>query len=189
MSRTHALIKHPKRTLAALGLALAAVGVAVGSGASFGAQTANPSNTFSSGTLTMSNSKDNLAVLTAANMKPGDSATGTVDIANTGSLDGTFSLSRPVVDDSDVANPMSQKMNLVVRDCGTFVDATAPVCDGTKPQVYAGTIAAMTDTNTLGTYTPSDKHRYEFVATFDPSVGDVYQGASTTATFQWNAVQ
>ena len=35
----------------------------------------NPSNTFTAGTMTMSNSRDNLAILTASNMKPGDPAT------------------------------------------------------------------------------------------------------------------
>ena len=56
MNRLHALASRPKRTLGALVVVLAAVGVAVGSGANFTAQTANPSNTFSAGTLTMSNS-------------------------------------------------------------------------------------------------------------------------------------
>ena len=90
----------------------------------------------------MANSKDGAAILTAANMKPGDVATGTVDIQNTGSLGGTFSLNRSALTDSDSANPMSQKLNLVVKDCGDFASGT-PTCDAGDPNKYSGTLAAM----------------------------------------------
>ena len=63
MNRVQALAAKPKRTIGVLALALAAVGVAVGSGANFSAQSANPSNTFTAGTLTMANSKDGAAIL------------------------------------------------------------------------------------------------------------------------------
>ena len=74
MSRTKVLRANPRRALAALATVLVAVGVTVASGASFTAQTANPSNTFTAGTLTMTNSKAGAAILTASNMKPGDAA-------------------------------------------------------------------------------------------------------------------
>lgn len=188
MDRLRVLASRPKRTLGALVLVLAAVGVAVGSGASFTAQTANPSNTFSSGSLSMSNSKDGAAILTASNMKPGDSATGTVDIQNTGTINGTFSLSRSALNDSDGANPMSAKLNVVAKDCGDFASGT-PTCDVGDPNVYSGTLGAMTGSYALGSYAANDKHRYQFTVTFDSSAGNAYQGDSSTATFQWDAVQ
>jgi hypothetical protein len=188
MSRLHALAARPKRTLGVLVGVLAAVGVAVGSGANFTAQTANPSNTFSAGTLSMSNSLDGAAILTAGNMKPGDTANGTVDIQNTGSLSGTFSLSRSALNDSDGANPMSQRLDLVVKDCGDFSSGT-PTCDAGDPNVYTGTLAAMTGSSALGTYAPNEQHRYQFTVTFQSAAGNVYQGDSSTATFQWDAVQ
>src|SRR6266545_1335916 len=92
MSRIDVLLQHPKRTLGVLALVLVAVGVAVGSGANFSASSANPSNTFTAGTLTMSNSNDAAAILNASNWKPGDTTNGTVDIQNTGSLAGTSSV-------------------------------------------------------------------------------------------------
>jgi hypothetical protein len=188
MSRLEALAANPKRTLTMLAGVLVAVGVAVGSGATFTAQSANPGNTFSSGTLTMSNSLDNAAILTAANMKPGDTAQGTVDIENTGSIAGTFSLSRTNLVDSDGLNPMSQQLDLVVRDCGDFSGGT-PICDGGDPLRYSGTLAAMTGSSALGTFAAAEKHRYQFVATFNSSAGNQYQGDSVSATFQWDAVQ
>ena len=75
MSRFKSLKANPRRSLAALATVLVAVGVTGASGASFTATSANPSNTFTAGTMTMSNSRDNLAILTASNMKPGDPAT------------------------------------------------------------------------------------------------------------------
>ena len=188
MTRIEALVGHPKRSLTALAAVLAAVGVAVGSGATFSTQSANPSNTFASGTLSMSNSKDGAAILSASNMKPGDTATGTVDIQNTGSIGGTFSLSRTNLNDSDAANPMSGKLNLVVRDCGDFGSGT-PTCEGSDPVKYTGTLASMNGSSALGAYAADEKHRYEFTASFDTSAGNAYQGDSTSATFQWDAVQ
>jgi hypothetical protein len=188
MDRIHALAARPKRTIGVLVAVLAAVGVAVGSGANFTAQSANPSNTFTAGTLTMSNSLDGAAILTAAGMKPGDTAQGTVDIENTGSLGGTFSLSRSALNDSDGGNPLSAQLDLVVKDCGDFSSGT-PTCDVGDPNRYSGTLAAMTGSSALGNFAAAEKHRYQFTITFNSGAGNAYQGDSSTATFQWNAVQ
>jgi spore coat-associated protein N len=188
MSRIDVLLAYPKRTLGVLALVLVAVGVAVGSGANFSAQSANPSNTFTAGTLTMSNSNSASAVLTASNWKPGDTQTGTVDIQNTGSLAGTFTLNRTALNDSDNTNPLSSKIDLVVKDCGDFSSGT-PTCDAGDPVKYSGTLAGMTSDVALGNYAANEKHKYQFSATFNSSAGNVYQGGSSTATFTWNAAQ
>jgi spore coat-associated protein N len=177
--------RHPRRALLALAALTASVAVAVGSSASFSASSANPSNTFAAGTLTILNSKEGLAVLTASNMKPGDSATGTVDVQNTGSLSGAFTLSRSGIVDSDGANPLSAKLNLVVKDCGDF-SSGAPTCDVGDPSKYSGTIAAM-GSSALGTFVASEKHRYEFTVTFDSSATNAYQGDTSSVQFDWNA--
>jgi predicted ribosomally synthesized peptide with SipW-like signal peptide len=179
------MARHPRRALGALAALLAAVAVAVGSSAAFTASSANPNNTFAAGTLSILNSKEGLAVLTASNMKPGDSATGTVDVENSGTLAGAFTLSRSNIVDSDGSNPMSAKLNLVVKDCGDFSSGT-PTCDAGDPQRYSGTIAAM-GSSALGTFVASEKHRYEFVVTFDSSATNAYQGDSSSVQFDWNA--
>jgi hypothetical protein len=189
VSRLHVLARRPKRTLAALSTALVAVGVTVASGADFTASSANPSNTFSAGTLTINNSKEGSAILTASNMRPGDPATtGTVDIANSGSLSGAFSLSRQAPADSDPVNPLSGKLNLVVVDCGVFVGATQPVCgDGDDVTKYTGTVAGMSGSQALGTFAAAAKHRYTFSVSLASSAGNAYQGGSSTVEFDWNA--
>ena len=177
--------RHPLRLLGALAALTTAVAVAVGSSASFTATSANPSNTFAAGTLSILNSKEGLAVLTASNMKPGDSANGTVDVQNTGSLSGAFTLSRSNISDSDSSNPMSAKLDLVVKDCGDFSSGT-PTCDAGDPVKYSGTIAAMGSV-ALGTFAANEKHRYEFAVTFNSSAGNAYQGDSSSVQFDWNA--
>lgn len=178
--------RHPRRAVGALAALLAAVAVTVGSGAAFTASSANPNNTFAAGTLSILNSKEGVAVLTASGMEPGDSATGTVDVENSGSLSGLFALAKSDVVDSDGANPLSAKLAVVVTDCGDF-DAGTPTCgDGDDVQRYNGAISAMGSV-ALGTFAADEKHRYEFAVTFDASAGNAYQGDSTSVQFDWNA--
>jgi hypothetical protein len=193
MSPFATLARRPRRTLGALATVLAAAGLTVASGADFTASSANPANTFSAGTLTMSNSADNAAVLTASGMRPGDPpATGTVDIANTGSLSGAFTLSRETPADSDSANPLSGKLNVVVDDCGAFSGSTAAACgDSDDVNKYTGTLAEMGTGGhaiaALGTFPGGAKHRYRFLVGLDGSAGNAYQGDSSTVAFTWTA--
>lgn len=187
MSRLHVLVHRPRRTLAALATVLVAVGVTAASGADFTATSANPTNTFSAGTLSISNSSDNAAVFTTATgMKPGDTRTGTVDIGNSGSLSGAFTLTRGTPVNAGGAN-LSTKLNVVVVDCGTFAGGTPPTCDAGDPQKYTGLLSAMGSPVALGTFAGGEKHRYEFRVQMDSTAGNEYQGTSSEVTFTWNA--
>jgi spore coat-associated protein N len=188
MSRLQVLAANPRLALGALVTLLLAAGAVVGSGADFTATSANPANTFSSGTLTIGNSNAGTAILTASNLRPGDPAqAGTVDIENTGSLSGTFTLVRGTVTNTDTGNPLAAKLNMTVVDCGTFTGATPPSCsDGDEVTKYTGTLAAM-GTTALGSYNAGVKHRYRFTVALDSSAGDAYQGDSATAAFDFNA--
>jgi hypothetical protein len=141
----------------------------------------------------MSNTKDNAAILTASNLRPGDSSNGTVDIANTGSLSGGFTLTKSGLTDTDSTNPLSGKLNVVVKDCGAFpASGPDPVCgDSDDVTKYTGTLAEMGTTGhgvgALGTVAANEKHRYSFNVTLATSAGNEYQGDSSTAAFAWNA--
>ena len=90
--------------------------------------------------------------------------------------------------DSDSANPLSGKLNLVVVDCGAFAGAGAPTCgDGDDVTKYSGTIAGMSGSQALGTYAAGEKHRYKFSVSLDSSAGNAYQGDTSTVEFDWNA--
>ena len=197
------LIRRPKRTLATLALGLTALGVAVGSGADFSAQTANPSNTFSAGALSMDNSRSGAAILSATNLKPGGTEqTGLVDIKNTGSIDGNFTVSRDQVTSSDSGaqnpTPFANKVIVSILDCGKAridngpygPEQHDPTCgDGDDQVRYVGTLGAQNAPIDLGTFHAGDQHRYLFGANLDPSTGNEYSGDGSSARFVFDAVQ
>jgi spore coat-associated protein N len=203
MDGSRQLVRRPKRTLGALALGLCAVGLAVGSGADFSAQTANPSNTFSAGSLSMDNSKNGVAIFSPTNMKPGGPAqTGVVDIKNTGSIDGAFTLSRDQLTSSDGGAPnpapFASKVGLWVVDCGKHSitntaygpELVTPTCgDADDNTLYSGTLASQNAALALGTYHPGEQHRYQFGSSLDSSAGNEYAGDGASARYVFDAVQ
>jgi hypothetical protein len=192
-----------KRTLGALALGLAAIATAVGSGADFSARTANPSNTFSAGALSMENSKDGSAIFSATNMRPGGAPdAGVVDIKNTGSIDGVFSLSRDQLTSTDAAGdnpaPFAAKVAVGIVDCGKFTiantaygtETVTPTCgDADDATLYLGSLANENSAVALGTYHPGEQHRYRFEGSLASSAGNEYQGDGASARYVFDAVQ
>lgn len=161
-----------RRTVAALATVLASVGVAVGSGASFSSQTANPTNTFQSGTLVQTNSKNATAIVTGANMKPGDIKTGEVTITNTGTLGGTFVLSEKNATNGFTAGSLSLK----IEDTAT----NAVVYDGDLGKIAAAGIS-------LGDFAAGEAHTYKFTVTLQQSAPNADQGKSASADYVFDA--
>jgi hypothetical protein len=165
-----------KRTLAALATTLIAVAVAGASGATFSAASANPSNTFTSGDLTQSNSKSGASILTGSNMKPGDVSTGEVTITNTGSLAGDFKLSETNV--SNTFGPDSLHLNIV------------DVTGGGSQTVYNGDLGEVASNGiALGSYAGGEAHTYRFTVTLDAGATAGDQGKSASADYHWTATQ
>jgi spore coat-associated protein N len=191
MSRLQVLVSQPRLALGALlSLALASA-VVVGSGADFTASSANPANTFSSGTLAISNSSPNAAVFTASNLRPGGaSQSGTVDIGNSGTLSGVFKLSRGTIADSGSTSNLSPKLNMAIVDCGTFTSGTPTCGDGDDSSVYTGPLPGIGTSAApigLGTFNGGEKHRYKFTVSLDPLADNSYQGGTSTVDFNWTA--
>jgi len=182
VSRLSALAAHPRRTIGALAVVLAAVGITVGSGANFTAHAANPANTFTAGTLSMTDSVSG-AILSATNLKPGDVNTGTVDIQNTGSIPGAFTLStsNPV----DTAGLLGQ-LDLKVEDCGLYSGTTAPSCSTGTTVVYNGKANAMPASSAVS-YAANAKHRYQFTVTMPTTIANAFQGKTASVEFDWDA--
>jgi spore coat-associated protein N len=184
VSRLSALAAHPRRTISALALVLAAVGITVGSGADFTAHAANPANTFTAGTLTIGNSSAS-AILNAPNLKPGDAVTGTVDIQNTGSAAGAFKLSTSNAVDGGTPKLLPQ-LDLKIIDCGLFNGTTPPDCTTGTTTLYdakangVGQIA-------LGSFAGGAQHRYEFSVALPQSTDNSYQGKTASVQFDWDA--
>lgn len=183
LARIAALASRPRHTIGALSVVLASVGVAAGSGAEFTAHVASASNTFATGTLSIGGG--GTAILTAPNMKPGDVRTGTVDIQNTGSTSGDFKLSSSNATGVDLLG----RLDLVVRDCGTF-EAGTPTCDPGDPAVYSGKVDGPQGV-ALGRWAPQERHRYVFTTTFPVGTAaqdGALQNRSGTIDFDWDAV-
>lgn len=184
MSRMKALwTASPRKVMVGLVGVLAATAIAVGSGANFNSSTASPSNVFSAGTITHSNSKAGVAVLTATGLKPGATTSGTVDIKNTGSISGAFTLAQSNLTNTPASPALSAKLSIVITDKHDPACATSCPTDAI---VYSGTITGMGST-TLGTFAAGETHRYGFVVTFpDGGAGgadNTYQGASTSVDY------
>ena len=191
MARIAFLLKNPKRALGALAVVVAATGVVAGSGANFTATSANANNDFSAGLLSIDNSNGSGAILTATGLKPGDVRTGTVNIRNSGTLAGSFTLKRGALTDTPSGTPLSSQLNLVVTDCGkwTNVSTANPCGDGDDTVKLTTTLGAMSGTTPLGTFAAGDKRTYHFRVEFEPTAGDAYQGGQSSATFTWDAAQ
>jgi spore coat-associated protein N len=163
-------VKHPRRTIAGLATVLAAAGVAVGSGATFTAQSANPTNTFTAGTLLHSNSKgDGVTIVTGSNLKPGDVRTGETTIKNTGTLAGTFKLSE--VNDSNAFR--AGVLDLVVDE----------VSGGVTRNVYTGDLGGLGSV-ALGSFAPDESRTYKYSVTVDAvASNNDDQGKAATADY------
>lgn len=186
MSRIGILIGSPRLLLVAMVSVLAAVGIAVGSGATFTSHSANPSNTFSAGNLAQTNSVSG-AVLTVANMIPGSSSNGTVTITNSGNVAGTFTLSKANLVDTAGANGGTLSTDLTVL----VQDVTVPASPVT---VYSGTIGSM-GAQSLGSFSAGQAKTYKFTVTMpnngtpaSSTTGDnAYKGSSLTVDYSWDA--
>jgi hypothetical protein len=204
MTRIQTLASRPKRTLGALAVVLAAVGITVGSGANFNATKAN-AGTFAAGKLSIGNEL-NKTIFASTDMKPGDSDSGTVDVTNTGTVSGDFYLSQAIAparagkpEDTALLN----RLQLTVTDCG---DATAYNCStpvGGAP-VYTGPMTGFTSQTALrklagsqAKWPAGEAHHFKFDVVFPdgnnvtPAVPDgadnAAQGGQVSATYTWKA--
>jgi spore coat-associated protein N len=190
MRRYQRLAKRRRRIWLAVGIPLAVFAISgaavLGSGAVFTSTSANPANVFTAGNLHHTNSTANAAILTASAMKPGDTAQGTVTIANDGSLAGTFSLATSNLTDTAGANGGKLSDDLQLQ----IVDQT------TSTTIYSGAIKSV-GTVAAGTYAAGASHTYQFTVTFPdggtPSgatTGDnSYKSSSMSIEFDWTEVQ
>jgi archaellum component FlaG (FlaF/FlaG flagellin family) len=179
------LARNTKLWLGALILLILAIVIAAASGAIFTSSSANPENTFTAGNLSSSNSRPNVAILHAEDMVPSDTATGEVEIANTGDVSGRFRLSSSGI--TDTVGPNKGKLSEVL---------TLQIVDQANPgtPMYNGRFDAM-PAKDLGSWPAGQKHRYTFTVTFpeggtpsSATTGDnAFKDSATKIDFTWTA--
>jgi hypothetical protein len=171
------LVRHTRILVLALVLLVIALAVASYSFGLFSSSSANPENTFTSGTMTQVNNRDDQAVLTAADLVPGSTASGKVTIRNAGDASGDFTLRAE--DLTDQPGPgggiLSQALELEITQ--TAGDAL----------VYDGTLAGF-DSAGLGVWDPEEERTFTFTVRLG-NVGNAYQESAASVTFTWDAVQ
>jgi spore coat-associated protein N len=158
--------------------ALSALAITPGTFGGFTSATANPNNSVSSGTLVMTNSATGAAVVTATNglalnnMKPGDSATGSVTITNSGSLPADLTLAI-----SNATNTFpSGAVTLLIKD-GTTTVYTGNVANTPAPIALGGTWAA------------GASHTYDVTVAIPSAADNTAQGKTASFELDWNGVQ
>lgn len=174
-----------RKVLVPLATLLAAGAVAVGSGATWTSTTSN-SVSVTAGTLLHSNDRED-AVLTLDNIKPGDTMTGEVVVANTGTTDSTM-----VLTSSAETSGFSDDLTIEISNgstsvfSGTFNELVADGVDETPVDFLAD------DEDT----TPADEATsltYTFVVTLAATAAgpdqNVDQGKTAGATFTWTQTQ
>jgi hypothetical protein len=162
-------------------LLLASVGLALATGLASAPPPPPVQVELVGGTLSMSNSREGAAIVTAAGMAPGDSRAGDVTISNTGDLTGTFTLSQSNLGDTPgpAGGTLSSALDLLVQD------VTNPAAPAT---VYAGKLGAM-GPRALGDWAPGTSRTYRFTVTFpDGGAGDnAYQASAVSVRYDWTA--
>ena len=161
-------------------LALAAVAAIAAAAARNDESTQSSIVTETSGSFSLANSHEGMPVFSAANIGPGDSAKGTVTIANRGSEAIAVTLTRRDLNDvpGTGGGVLSQRLSLEIT-AGPSV-------------IYAGALTAM-QPRSLGTLAPGASRQYEFVATLPngrrsgAGTENALQGASMSVTYSWTA--
>ncbi|MDQ3871136.1 MAG: hypothetical protein M3301_05925 [Chloroflexota bacterium] len=141
------------------------------------------------GSFSQSNSRDGSPIFTVTGIAPGESVTGKVTIANTGTLSGAFTLVQQGLHDTPGPNggALSGKLDLLVRD---VTSAQAPVT------VYSGKLGSMSPRR-LGVLAPRQARSYSFTASFPeggapptPAAGDnAFAASALRVNYLWQGVQ
>jgi hypothetical protein len=166
--------------------------------AAFSAQTDNTGNSWSSGTVVLSDDDSGAVLFSASNMKPGDSSTKCIQVTYTGTLAANVKLYGAVTAGSPDLSPYI-KLKVEQGTGGTFADCTGFSPNGTTPTLFDGTLggassfAAATDwtSGILSTFAPTgastESYTYRVTATLDSNAPNSVQGGSAQANFIWEA--
>jgi len=167
------LLRHAKLWVGALVLLALAAIVAAASLGAFTTSEASAGNVAATGSLSLSN-EGNKVIFDQTGMVPGDIATGTVEIKNTGSVAGNFSLDASAPTDTGSA-ALSEVLDLKIQD------------EGAGTIVYQGPFANQPENKALGRWAPDQSHTYRFTVTLRSGTGNEYQNAATRVTYTWTA--
>jgi hypothetical protein len=155
--------------LAALALLSLALGLAMFSGARFTSKSANNAS-LAAGSVQLSSTAPNQAIVATTGMKPGDNREGTISIGNQGNVAGTVTLK---------AN------GLTGTTLGAAIVLKIEDITGTASKKYEGKLASFSGVN-LGSFAAETTRKYRFTLSW-PEASDeaALQGLSTSLALHW----
>lgn len=164
--------------IVSIGMALGAIGLAVAAPGG-GHDLARAEVQATSGAVSIANSRAGQAVFSAAGMRPGEGASGTVTIGNDGDAPGRFAVRAAGVQDVPGAGggKLSERVELVLFD---VTNVQNPIT------VYAGDPAGF-DQVSLGVIAPGGERDYLFAATLPDGADNRFQGSALSLGFEWSA--
>jgi hypothetical protein len=184
-------------SLAVVGLAATAIAAATWS--SFSKTSANPSNSFSAGTVSLGDNDASGSVLSLSSVRPGGTSSGCIRVTYNGSLSSAVHLY------GSTTGSLAQYLTLTITrgtetapsfpSCSTFTaDATNYIGSGAGV-VYTGTLSNFSSSRTnyaTGLVDPStwdagNSRSFKFTLTLPAGAASAAQGLSSTAAFTWEA--
>jgi len=184
----------------ALALPLGLIGSAAlvwqASYAAFTATTTNPGNSWTAGTVVLSDDDGATAIITATHLKPGSTDTRCIEVWYTGNLGAAVEL---YLSPGDlVTTPdLAPYLQLTVEEgsgggagnCAGFTPTST-----LYPASGTGTLSGFSSTHGsyatgAGAWAPvtAENRTYRFTWTLDPNTTNPAQGDTATATFTWEA--
>ena len=155
--------------LSALALTALGLGTAMFSGASFTSKSAN-SASLAAGSVQLSSSAPNQAIVSAGGMKPGESREGTISIGNQGSVEGKVTLSASGLSGTALASVITLRID----------DVTS-----STSKKYEGKLGSFASLS-LGAFAATTTRKYKFTLSWPEASNEAsLQGQSTSLTFRW----
>lgn len=168
------------------------VGVLVvgGSRAAFSATTDDTGNTFSAGTVTLTDDDTGSSMFTASNMKPGSTVTKCIVVTYGGSIVPADVKLYGTAAGTGLATYLTATVEIGTG--GSFSSCTGFTATST---LYSGTLAGFASSYTnwasgLASWSPAstpDSRTFRFTMALPAGTGNAAQGLTATATFTWEA--
>jgi hypothetical protein len=163
-----------------------------GTNAAFTATTGNGANSWSSGTVVVSDDDSGSALFTTGPLVPGDTGARCIAVTYSGSIAANVRLYP-----SSASGALAPYLTLVVEQgSGAGNVGSASTCTGfAGTTVWSGTLAAFASSATsfgtgIGTFAPTGSGQvqvYRLTWTLDAATPDAAQGATATTSLVWQA--
>ena len=161
----------------------------------FTSTTTNPGNSWSAGSVVLTDDDSGSAMFTPTGMKPGSTGTHCIAVTSTGNLASTVKLYGATY---STTNSLATYLDVTVTQGtgGTFASCTGFTPLGSGSSVYSGTLAAFAAASTnfatgQGSWAPtgsgSDTRVFQFVYTLQSATPNSAQGGTAAIGFTWEA--